>query len=517
MRRLASESLLHAAVLAFGLGLWFWPTIASGFRLLQTDPGDTLLNHYLLEHTWRCLSQADYVGTLWSPPFFHPQPDVLAYSENLLGVAPAYWALRLFCPALLAYQLWMLTLCAANYASMAWALRQWEVRPALAALGGFVFAFGLPRFIQLGHQQLLAQPFTPLALWFTWRFLAAPSLRLLAAAMIFCLWQLAACVYLGWFLALLLPIFAAGQWAAQPGRLTELVRFLALRKWSVAALLLAGAAATTALAVPYLKGNQGYRRGYIGSYLPCRRSWLAPPDDSLWAPLTEAQRQNQDHERRLFPGLLPLLLLAGAGMASLSRRALERDDRALVRAGLLAVGAAYVLTVRWHNHTSLWRFMHDHLPGADAIRVPGRIVLAALAFGLPAGLVAADRLLGRRTWAMAVSFGLLVLGIADQVATDRNCFEAEPFFAAAERKGEAIIGQPWAYLPLEPGRQYYTRQLEAMWAGLLANVPVVNGYSGRSPLGYPEWDRTMTPAELEAWLRRAGASPQESATRSWWR
>src|SRR5262249_7559842 len=80
-------------------GLWvaFRPTLASGFTCLQTDPGDTLLNLYILEHSWQWLTRTDYCGTLWSPPFFHPQPGVLAYSENLLGTAPVYWALRPGC------------------------------------------------------------------------------------------------------------------------------------------------------------------------------------------------------------------------------------------------------------------------------------------------------------------------------------------------------------------------------------------------------------------------------------
>ncbi len=42
-----------------------------------------------------------------------------------------------------------------------------------------------------------------------------------------------------------------------------------------------------------------------------------------------------------------------------------------------------------------------------------------------------------------------------------------------------------------------------MWAGLRANVPVVNGYSGRWPNGYPSAD-VMSDDDLRAWLGRSG-------------
>src|SRR5215831_18115127 len=77
----------HGVVIAAGLLSAFHPTLLSGFARLQTDPGDTLLNAYVLEHSWRWLTKPDYVGTYWSPAFFHPQPLTLAYSENLLCTA----------------------------------------------------------------------------------------------------------------------------------------------------------------------------------------------------------------------------------------------------------------------------------------------------------------------------------------------------------------------------------------------------------------------------------------------
>src|SRR5947208_15136854 len=118
---------LYAVALASGLAAAFTPTLASGFTLVQTDPGDTLLNHYVLEHSWQWLTRPDYAGTLWSPPFFAPTPLTLAYSENLLGTTPLYWLLRCVCPDLLAFQLWTTLVSALTFATFAWVLRRFGV------------------------------------------------------------------------------------------------------------------------------------------------------------------------------------------------------------------------------------------------------------------------------------------------------------------------------------------------------------------------------------------------------
>ena len=87
--------LAYLAALALGLYQSFGPGLKSGFARVQTERGDSMLNHYILEHTWRAISDADYCGFLFSPARFYPEPHTLWYSEHVLGVAPVYWGLRL--------------------------------------------------------------------------------------------------------------------------------------------------------------------------------------------------------------------------------------------------------------------------------------------------------------------------------------------------------------------------------------------------------------------------------------
>src|SRR6516165_3485351 len=73
-----------------GLWLLFYPTLNSGFALMQSDLGDTRHLNWVLEHGYRWLVGDPHHAALWSPPAFFPQTDTLAYSETLLGLQSLY-------------------------------------------------------------------------------------------------------------------------------------------------------------------------------------------------------------------------------------------------------------------------------------------------------------------------------------------------------------------------------------------------------------------------------------------
>src|SRR5262249_32821174 len=146
--------LLYLAALAGGSYLAFRPTFDSDFARVPGDPGDTMLNHYLLEHTRRAMFDPTYRGTILSPPFFHPTPLVLGYSENLLGVAPLYWGLRTLLPEVPAFQVWLILLNGLNLIAFAAAARWLGAGPVAALLGGYLWAFGLVHIDQVKHAQL---------------------------------------------------------------------------------------------------------------------------------------------------------------------------------------------------------------------------------------------------------------------------------------------------------------------------------------------------------------------------
>jgi hypothetical protein len=479
---------LHGAVLGAGLLAAFHPTLLSGFGRLQTDPGDTLLNAYVLEHSWRWLTKPGYAGTYWSPPFFHPQPLVLAYSENLLGTAPLYWLLRVACPTLLAYQLWMMLVTALTYASMAAVLRRFGVGHLLAALCGFVFAFGLPRVTQIGHQQMLPHLFAPWAVLAARRFLRLPTIGPLAGLLAATFAQLLAGMYLGWFLLLGLTVFAVVVLVGEPGLLRPLVEFVRRHWLAVLGTIAAWAGLLALLLAPYREANEGFHRPYdeVRSLTPRPVDWLTPAPQSLWADWLPESRKS---ELWLFIGFVPLALLA-CGLHS--------------RLRLCSVAVLLALLATDWDGWSAWRAIYRYAPGGDAVRAVGRVVFTVELFALIGGLVAVDGLLRRTRWGVAIAGLLLVLGIAEQVPLrPLPSFEIGPWQERVDALAKRLSPGSVAYTDLPSDRPYYESQLTAMWAGLEAKVPVVNGYSGRYPPGYPDWSRSMTDDELKEWMHGA--------------
>jgi hypothetical protein len=96
MRTIALVAAYFAA-LAFGIYQTFAPGFDSSFSRTQTERGDGMLNHYILEHSWQAVTNPNYCGSLFSPPCFFPEKSTIWYSEHLFGVAPCTGLCGLFC------------------------------------------------------------------------------------------------------------------------------------------------------------------------------------------------------------------------------------------------------------------------------------------------------------------------------------------------------------------------------------------------------------------------------------
>ncbi len=517
--------------MAVGLaGIWllFTPTLASRFALMQPDPGDPMLVTYFLEHERDVLLRPGYTAPLWSPPFFFPAHGVLAYSENLFGLLPAYLLLRLAADPFLAYQLLLLLLCALDYAAMLALLRGLGTGPALAALGGFVFAFGSHQVGQLGHLQLFGAFYAPLCLLLVQRLLAAPRRRTLALLVLAAFLQLLSGIYLGWFLLFSLALFVPILLAADPAGRARLAAFCRGAPWFVAACVALPAAAGYLLLRPYLavSAQLGTRSwADVTQFLPRLRSWVSVVPGSvyqrLWPNLSPAGWAHS-WEHSLFPGLVPLALGAVAMVHLL--RAAGRGDRhrafLLAAAGAAAALAVLSLTVarpafegghlvRSYPGISLWWLVFRLVPGAGAIRAVVRLSILVYLLGLVAACRGADAAIrgsrlrpAARTALVAL---LLAAGIGEQAVVNPPAFYKDDFAArVAALRAQVRPGCRVLYATLRPGASPIVSQLVGMWAGLESNLPAVNGYSGNAPPGYPGLARTLSAAEARQW---AGEEP----------
>ncbi|HUR55402.1 MAG TPA: hypothetical protein VMZ71_14810 [Gemmataceae bacterium] len=505
--RTTAVVLLYAGLLVSGTYQMFRPMIDTGFAHTQVETGDGMLNHYILEHSWQVVSNRHYRGTLLSPPFFHPQPLVLGYSENLLGAAPVYWALRLGLPEGAAYQGWQVACALLNFAAMAVVGRWFRCSQPVAALGAFVWGFALVHVHQAQHQQMIPRFFMPFAAWYAWQLASAPSVRALNRMFAAVFLQAAACVYTGWFLTVGVATFVPIAIACG-GTKPQFRQWLREHRGAVIRTAALWGVVYVAFFVPYLLANIGMAREYreCAQMIPRPEAWLTGPEGSAWGAAVPSPYGAVHFECLLFCGFGVLLVaLAAAVHVYRSPRPLT-PAFAFVAAGLLTAVLWVLLTLNVGSPTEGWSawWVLRFFPGGQAIRVVSRVFVIVYLFGGLAGMVWLSTVLAgvSSEWGrFAVAAGLSVFIACEQTGFKHGSFSRDGYYGEVNRLAVELRGADVGYL-VPRAKPHHDRDLElygdvvARWVGLKANVPVVNGYSGRFP---PNFD--VTTADLDASLR----------------
>jgi hypothetical protein len=491
-----------AFLVAVGLGgmlLTFYPTIFSGFERMQPEAGDVLLNNYFFEHTYRWAFDRDYPFPFWSPGFFYPTEHTFTYSETLVGTAPLYWLLRVCFSESVSCQLWILITCALNYLAMVVVLRWFGVNTILTAAGAYVFAFGLIRADHLTHQHLMVQYFSPFAVWYAWAFLHEPTARRWALLIALSAWQVLASLHLGWFLVFGLLIFAAWGFAVEAGSWQRVWRFVRARPVLTVLPLLAGAIVVGLYARHFYSGTPGHRAYWEAAmYGPYPDGWFVATPGSLWADHLTWRHPDEFPEKMLFQGFTVYAVFLLAGWHAWRRRF---PGRGLALAGVGTAGVLMLCVTRWGDDVSLWFVVHLVVPGANAFRAIGRIAFAAYMFGLIGGLVGVQALLTERVARPRTRYALFALVAAlmvlEQVRPFPESFDKrEEFFGPARALAPHLEGADVAYLVDNESMPNFRHHIAAMWAGLWAKVPVMNGFSGTWPIDYPGMGDHPTVEEL---------------------
>src|SRR5207249_279573 len=176
---------------------------------------------------------------LWSPPFFHPEPNVGAYSDVLLSAGPLYWPWRLLgLSPETSFQLCLFAAVSLNYLALyLFGRRCLGLPPPAAAFAAFLFAFASPRLSHMVHLQLHLHFYTVLCLYALFRLLSdeGPSgpgrrRRWVPLFLFGLVAQLYGSFYLGWLLGLALAVTLA--WGlALPGYRARLAAVLRAHGW----------------------------------------------------------------------------------------------------------------------------------------------------------------------------------------------------------------------------------------------------------------------------------------------
>jgi len=506
----------HLVLLVAGLICAFHPTFFSAFRRVQTDVGDTRLNNLIVEYSYRWIT-----GTLgfaersfWNQPFFYPARNVAAYTDLLLSSAPIYW---LFRAARLApdtsFQLWMIAILALNFVTMSLFLRNClRFGDFASALGGFLFAFGSPRVAQLGHQALLPQFFTVLALYGLFRFFSPQRVTPRQGIFMFFLCsvaQLWSGFYLGW--ELFFGILAMSLWALGRRQYRE-VLLRRVREYR-AEILIAGVACgvlIAPLAYHYLVAlrDVGPRRfaDFVGM-VPPPQSWFYLGGES-WL---YSWQQNLGvfnhipfaHEQRLGIGWVTLVL----AVWGLYLFAKARD--AWVNLMCVASITIVLSMTLYPGGFTPWKYLFHVVPGGNAVRAVSRIgflMLVPLSIGLA-------YLLDTRKLVVAVLIALVCIVEQGQTTPAYDKMQLRVDVARLAGRVNNTCKAFYYSPPYDLARDappQYKLHIDAMWAAMETGIPTVNGYSGNFAAGWWDlWDNRLINESDVARIR--GAIAQWSA------
>jgi hypothetical protein len=365
-----------------------WPLVLHLGSSIPGDLGDPLPESWQV--AWGGHALANQPLDFWQSNQFWPFDDTLAFSDALVGYAPAGLVGSGPHAAVARYDLLFLFAYALPFVGAYLLARELGIGIGGALVAGAAFAYAPYRLEQVGHMQVISSGGIPLALAFGVRGYRLGRLGWIVLGWVVAAWQLSIGFTLGVPLAYLLAtlVLVAGVVWLRRGRPALDRRVLAATAVGAAIFAICGGL----LVRPYLRVVDAHpeaRRSATEVQAYSGPPWIylvAPEQNLIWGDATGPIRDGLTNipEKTLFPGLV-ILVLAIAGVRS-------RGYPRRLRLGLaIAVGVVSLLalgfTGGWSGYLWPYRWIYEVLPGWQAIRVPSRLVtFSTLGLALLAGI-----------------------------------------------------------------------------------------------------------------------------------
>lgn len=500
------------ASLALAVGLT-WPTLRYPLYTLPQDYWDPSLQAWQM--AWSGHALRTNPGQLFQSNTFFPEPWSFAFSDMLLGYAPAGLLGTGPDAAVLRYNI-MFVLAHAMATFGAYVLaRQLGAGRIGSAVAGVSYTYAPWLLAQAGHLHIVSNGGIPLALamlarghgW-SLRHGYRPERRRVGwayAGWVVAAWQLSLGFGIGLVFAYVLALtllVSAAVWFWRRRR----VRRPFGRRLFVADLVggLLFAAVGALLAVPYFKvaelhPNAERTLGDIGVYSPPASGFFTAPAESwIWGGLHEGARAALPWhpEMTLLPGFVLYALAAGGLFFSVWRL----RHRLLMLAGVI-VTMVLAMGTRFFDGTFTYAPLFEHLPGFNGLRTPGRMMLwttlllgllaagAVSAFARRVREISADRVPARPSpWLRAVTLLPLLLVLVEGLNTTPHPVVPEQPVAMRTVEGPLLV-LPSGQNQDQPVMLWSTTRFQQ----------VVNGGSG------------FTPKQLDDVRRVSAAFPDQTS------
>ena len=380
-----------AALAGAGLAVAMtWPLVLDLGSDIGKDLGDPLLQAWQVAWIGHALLHQPL--DLWQANTFWPYSDTLAFSDALIGYAPAgLVAQRSPETALVVYNLLFLFAYALAFLGAYLLARELGAGRFGGFAAGAAFAYAPWKLAQNGHLHVISSGGIPIALFLLVRGYRRRSAALVLGGWLVAAWQMTLGFALGLQLAYLLAFLGAVGalvWLRRRAQAPDR-RLVAASALGIAVFV----SVTAFQARPYLRVADEFpeaRRtpAYVESFSPEPRSFLAAPSQSwLWADASHRARAPlpAPDEMSLFPGLtISLLALVGV-IGSVYRRRLRFGlATGVVVCALLSLGVRDVAGLE--AYLTPYRLLYEIAPGWNGVRAPGRInTLTSLGLALLAG------------------------------------------------------------------------------------------------------------------------------------
>lgn len=475
------------------------------------DLADARLGNCILEHFYQSLCGHAH---FFSPSQFYPTKGTLLYSDNHFGTALLYSLFRVLGTSMeRAFQGWILTVLAANTASLLYLLRRLGIRPVVACPFAFLGTASFALVYKSGHPQVL--PFFPfiLALVCLLDFLRFANSRSLACAALWAAYQNACYLYHGYFTVIIFAVmlalfFALGVdaawWRTFISSCRQHARFLC------------GAGAVTILALvalyyPYARfsASSGTRPPEeLAGLAPNLGAWFSASPFSYFYPhLSFYKPRAYVGENTLFAGWIILALNCLTLVMGL--RSPRGSHLRLAAILTLACGVVVLALTTWPDG-NIYLWVAEHVRSIRAFRSFARIAYLLIVVEAVAAAIFIDYLFNRSRSILgkSASVALSLFVAVESLAVGQIHYSK----IAAQKRG-AAVREMWqragarrvlAFAPGYSNQGYEAVNLDAWQAALLLHKHCLNGYSGNEPAGYAEFLHNPTTDHAKALFARLG-------------
>lgn len=381
-----------------------WPTLRYPAHTLPLDVGDPTLEAWMM--AWSGHAVTTDVTQLWHANSFFPERYSFAFTDTLLGYFPAGMIGSGFTAALVRYNIIFVLLHALAFFGAYMLVRQLGSGKTGAVVAGLAFAYAPWRLAQAGHMHVLSTGGIALALamlarghGFSLRHGYLPERRRP-------MWALAGWLVAAWQISLGfgigLPFAYVLLVIVLVSPMLLLVRRIRQGSFPFGAKLLAAnliggatfAAVAILMALPYLKVAELHpyavrSEAEVAVFSPPLLGFFVSPENSvIWGEAHTVARDSMRWHPEMT--LLPGFVLYGLACAGLIMSIWTIRQRILLLAGVVLSGFLAMGTEAFGGRPG-YLTLYDYLPGWDALRTSGRLVIwTTLLLGiLAAGAVSA--------------------------------------------------------------------------------------------------------------------------------